>query len=165
MAPWSKPPEGVWKINVSGHSDAQLGSSAIGCLMRTRSGHFSCGYYGIVEHAHPVYVDLLAIYYGFKMADEEDARYIEVESESAAAVYLVNNPNQNVEYDDILLNIRRMKDMATPSCVLRYVERSSNLMAIRMSAYAFEKRASITRLNSCPSDFFQELAADWYFST
>lgn len=98
------------------------------------------------------------------MAEEEDARYFEVESDSATAVYLVNNPNQNSEHSDILLDIRRMKDMAAPSCVLRYVERSSNLMAIRLPAYSYEKRSSITRLHCCPSDLFQELAADWYFS-
>ena len=165
MAPWSKPPAGFWKINVSGHSGEGIRSSAIGCLMRSRSGHFSCGYYGIVEYSEPIYTDLLAIYYGFKMADEENARYIEVESDSASAVYLVNNPNQNSEYSDILLNIRRLKDLAHHSCVLRYVERSSNLMAIRMSAYSYEKRVPITRLRCCPSDIFPELAADWYFSS
>ncbi|KAL1808160.1 hypothetical protein ACET3Z_025150 [Daucus carota] len=91
------------------------------------------------------------------MADEENARYIEVESDSALAVYLVNNPNQNSEYSDILLNIRTLKEMAAPSYVLRYVERSSNLMAIRISAYSFEKRAFITRLRCCPSDLFKNL--------
>ncbi|KAL1803270.1 hypothetical protein ACET3Z_031917 [Daucus carota] len=148
MALWNKPPAGFWKINVSGHSDEGIRSSAIGCLMRSRSCHFSCGYYGIVEYSEPIYTDLLAIYYGFKMADEENARYIEVESDSASAVYLVNNPNQNSEYSDILLNIRRLKDLAHQSCVLRYVERSSNLMAIRMSAYSYEKRVPITRLRN-----------------
>ena len=91
------------------------------------------------------------------MAEEEDARYFEVESDSATAVYLVNNPNQNSEYSDILLNIRRMKDMAAPSCVLQYVEKSSNLMAIRLSAYSYEKRESITQLNCCHQIFFKNL--------
>ncbi|WOH04012.1 hypothetical protein DCAR_0623417 [Daucus carota subsp. sativus] len=164
MTPWNKPPAGILKINVSGHSDEQIRLSSIGCLMRSTSGHFFSGYYGTRDFADPLYTDLLAIYYGFKLADDEEQRYIEVESDSATAVHLVNNPNQNANYSDILLNIRRLKDMAAPSCILRYVERSSNLMAIRLSSYSIQKRVPITHLNSCPAELFEELAADWYYS-
>ena len=43
-------------------------------------GSLICGYYGIDSSEDQVHIDLLAIYYGFKMADEEEARYIIVES-------------------------------------------------------------------------------------
>ncbi|WOH11389.1 hypothetical protein DCAR_0830873 [Daucus carota subsp. sativus] len=164
MPPWNKPAAGILKINVSGHSDEEIVLSSIGCFMRSNSGHFFCGYYGTRDFADPVYTDLLAIYYGFKLGDDEDQRYIEVESDSATIVHLVNNPNHNSNYSDIVLNIRRLKDMAAQPCILRYVERSSNLMAIRLSSYSIEKRLPITRLNSCPAELFEELAADWYYS-
>ena len=48
-----------------------------------------CGYYGIDSSEDQVYIDLLAIYYGFKMPDEEEARYIEVEFDTVLDLILL----------------------------------------------------------------------------
>ena len=51
-------------------------------VLRGEDWSLFCGYYGIDSYENQVYIDLLAIYYGFKMPDEEKARYIEVESDT-----------------------------------------------------------------------------------
>lgn len=52
------------------------------------------------------------------------------------AVHLVNYPERTCEYNILVMNIRRLKDILPPRCILPHVVRSSISMAIRLAVYA-----------------------------
>lgn len=60
--------------------------ASIGCVMRNISGYWLDAYYGIMPYESDIVTELMTIFYGFKLADEQDVGCVEVESCSQNAV-------------------------------------------------------------------------------
>lgn len=161
MITWSRPPPGVFKINVAGYADDSMMCSTIGCVMRNISGYWIGGCYGKMEYESKLLTDIKAIYHGIKLAKDEGIPKIQVECNSDIAINHVLFPEVTFERSDIICEIHDMMETAFESCVLSPVPDSSNQLAIALSYYSIDEGSSIRSLICCPSELIQVMAADW----
>lgn len=104
-------------------------------------------------HESELLTDLKVIFYGLKLADEEDIGCIEIESNSITAVNHVLHRQPSFQYPKIVEDILDLMSSPWESCVLKYVPPASNLLVIDLAHYAHYalEGGQISKLWSCPN--------------
>lgn len=163
MSTWSRPPAGVFKVNVFGYSSETMTFSTIGCVMRNINGYCIGGYYGKIGYETDVKCELRSILYGVKLGHDEGRRNIQVESCSEIAINHILNPHAGFEGIDLVNEIRGFMN-TFDSCILQCVPESSNQLAISAAMYGLDEGNPVRYINSCPSDLISIMAEDWLSS-
>ena len=109
MVCWSKPSEGVMKLNVDGSSLGNPGRAGFGGLLRGEDGVWVIGFtrfLGLLDNLH---AELMAIYEGLRVAWSSNARVVLCVPDSVEAVRLIRSPCPRLHpYAAIIANINAL---------------------------------------------------------
>lgn len=101
---WNCPPVGWVKINVDGTSRRDGKRAGIGCVVRNDNGSWLVGEARNIEKANLNIAELLALFFGLKLAWRKGYRRIILELDSVTAVNLILGNEVSNEGDRVIVD-------------------------------------------------------------
>ncbi|RYR53791.1 hypothetical protein Ahy_A06g029039 [Arachis hypogaea] len=126
---WKPPQEGWIKLNTDGASRGNPGQASCAGIFRNADSDWVYGYARRLTYAKAIEVEVAAIREGLEIAWKKGFRRIELETDSQAAVNLMENPPKR--HPTLTRPIRRIKELLNRNWQvrIRHIYREANQLA------------------------------------
>ncbi|OIT27003.1 hypothetical protein A4A49_55410 [Nicotiana attenuata] len=90
---WKRPEPNTYKLNVDGSCFGNPGKGGIGGIIRSGNGEWVFGYNMSISHATNIYMEILALLNGLKLAMENNYLPLTIETDCKELINLIDNKN------------------------------------------------------------------------
>ncbi|XP_074324184.1 uncharacterized protein LOC141661105 [Apium graveolens] len=134
--------------------------SAIGCVMRDCDGDWIRGCKSMIGLVVPCTATLWSIFYGLKMAWENDEKSVIVECDCEEAVALISNVDPTFDMFELVYMIRNLMSEEWELCDLVHIASSVNIAVTGLANSVISDDGGLVDLNLTPSYMLPLLVAD-----
>ncbi|CAL9002606.1 unnamed protein product [Prunus brigantina] len=157
---WNRPSPGTCKINSDGSRNNTTGQIGAAGVLRDATGAWLKGYSVNLGIGSVLEAELWGIFWGLSLAWDSGFRTVEVESDSKAAVTLLNSLTTSTHPLFSIINCCKLKMSADWSCSVRHILREQNCAADALAAISFDFTPGLHILDEMPACVVDILAAD-----
>lgn len=159
MLCWQRPPEGFHKLNVDGSRNAS-GLIGAGGVLRDCDGKWCHGFMRNIGKGQVLQAESWGLATGLQIAVELHITHIEVETDSAILINLING-------NDIALHplgtiISNCKNLMTKfvQCSINHIHREKNMVADCLAKRSIQNEVGVCKLPSAPAFAAQAMLDD-----
>lgn len=156
---WLKPPRGSFKLNVDGSRSTNCLSGA-GGVIRNWSGDWIKGFTHHISEGEVLQAELWGIFIGLKLAADLCIKKLEVESDSAVAVNLINSVDHDLHPMATIIGNCRFLMQLFDSCHLSHIHRERNAVADIMAKDSLSQQRGTLFFDSPPAHIAQTAFED-----
>lgn len=156
---WLKPPRGSFKLNVDGSRSTHCLSGA-GGVIRNWSGDWIKGFTHHIGEGEVLQAELWGIFIGLKLAADLCIKKLEVESDSAVAVNLINSVDHDLHPMATIIGNCRFLMQLFYSCHLSHIHRERNAVADILAKDSLSQQRGTLFFDSPPAHIAQTAFGD-----
>lgn len=134
--------------------------AAVGCVIRDSNGRWVRGCKSMIGLAVPITAQLWSIFYGLKLAWENEEKNVVVECDCEEAVNQVHNPDPGYDMFNLVCMIKQLMSEAWDHCELVLISASANTAVAAIANNAINDNGGIEELGVPPSYITSILAAE-----
>ncbi|PRQ50066.1 putative ribonuclease H-like domain-containing protein [Rosa chinensis] len=150
MISWCKPGLGFFKLNVDGSrsSNGMIGS---GGVIRDAIGEWISGFMVNIGAGSVIQAETWGLYHGLQIASSLHINHLEVESDSACLVQLLQSDAIELHpLGTILMNCKQLLNQFD-ACQIRHIHREGNMVADILAKESIHHSAGICTFTSPPA--------------
>ena len=133
---WSRPPLGVFKINVDGSSSDLEESSSIGVIIRDCKGQTIAAFCKPLQsHFSAELVEVFAVEQGIFLARELQLSQVMLESDALSVINAINDSTFGTSYGHIIQDISHAQS-SFDFCSFKHLNRTFNSAAHKLAQFA-----------------------------
>lgn len=160
MLCWQKPEPGVIKLNVDGSRSGNSGKIGAGGVIRNDIGSWIKGFQVNLGIGDVLDAELWGLYYGLKLAIDNNMDNLEIESDSAILVKLVLDSDISVHPLGSIVSCCRALMGRLNLVSLKHIYRECNMVADSLAKNSLNHEHGVVEFDSPPVHSSQAFLAD-----
>ncbi|KAF7814031.1 cytochrome P450 71A1-like [Senna tora] len=157
---WSKPKQGMIKLNTDGSSFGNPGMAGYGGIFRNEDGGWLCGYSGFIGIRTSMFAELTAIKHGLNLAINKGFLKLEVDSDCQEAVNLISSGDISSHHLGVIINDIRTLSKSFEAISFKHILREANFCVDGLAKLGARNRVESYVWEVPPPDISLALLAD-----